>query len=182
MKYPNGIDKKNNKNVNYANRGMDLEYLINIANLYYLENNIAIVYKKATPITVLKTNNKKITDGFYKEKSTLDYVGLYKGKYIEFDAKETSLSSLPLSNIHIHQIEHIKKINNHGGISFLIINIKNEYYLLNGLDFINYIENNNRKSIPYTFIKEAGKVLKYNYLKGLDYIDKLEDKIEKDKN
>ena len=30
----------------------------------------------------------KKQDGFYEQKSTLDYNGIYKEKYIEFDAKE----------------------------------------------------------------------------------------------
>ena len=53
MKYPNKI-KKNNLNIpNYANRGMTLENDINITNEYYLENNIAVIYKKPTPIKVI---------------------------------------------------------------------------------------------------------------------------------
>ena len=62
-------------------------------------------------IKVLKVNSTKtkILDGFFEKKSTLDYSGIYNGKYVEFDAKETnSKTSFPLSNIHEHQINHIK--------------------------------------------------------------------------
>ena len=174
LKYPNNIAKKNIKITNYGNRGQDLESIINQANEYYLDKDIAIIYKKPTPITVLKVTNNQIVNGFYKEKSTLDYVGLYKGKYIEFDAKKTILKYLPLSNIHLHQLKHIERIIKNSGISFLIIEIMNEYYLLPGEKLLLFIEINNRKSIPYDYIKENGFKLKYNYLYGLRYIEELE--------
>ena len=173
MNYPNNLNRNYKKNITYGNRGMDLENIINETNTYYKDNNIAIIYKKATPITALKTENGKITNGFYKEKSTLDYVGIYKGKYIEFDVKETKLNYLPLSNIKDHQINHIKDIIDHKGISFIIISIKENYYILNGKDFINYIDNYKVSTISYEYIKEYGIMLKYNYIKGLDYISKL---------
>lgn len=53
----------------------------------------------------------KITDGFFEAPSTLDYNGIYKGKYIEFDAKETkNKTSFPISNIHRHQIDYVRKL------------------------------------------------------------------------
>ena len=111
MLYPGKIKKKYKKIISHKNRGLDLEYLINITNNYYLEKNIAVIYKKPTPITVHKVDYKqnKVTEGYYKTPSTLDYNGIYKGKYIDFDAKETiNKTSFPLSNIHAHQIKHIE--------------------------------------------------------------------------
>ncbi len=175
MNYPNKKNVVYHKNINYANRGMDLENIINETNDYYLENDIALIYKKPTPIGIVKvdySNNKqKITDAYFASPSTLDYNGLYKGKYIEFDAKSTeSKTSLPLNNIHPHQIEHIRRVIKHHGIVFLIIQINNLIYLLNGPDFISFINNTKRKSIPYEYIKNTGYVLEYNYTKGLNYL------------
>ena len=175
MNYPNKIKKEYHKNINYANRGMDLENIINDTNDYLLENDIALIYKKPTPIGVVKVsyeNNKQIINkAYFATQSTLDYNGLYKGKYIEFDAKNTeSKTSFPLSNVHHHQIKHIRNVIKHDGIVFLIIRINSLIYLLNGIDFINFIDNNDRKSIPYNYIKEFGYELEYNYLKGLNYI------------
>lgn len=175
VKYPGGLKKSYSKNVVYSNRGMQLESVINEANSYYLENDLAVIYKKATPITVLKTKDKQITNGFYKEKSTLDYVGIYKGRYIEFDAKETKASSLALKNIHPHQLNHIQKVISHGGISFLIISINDEYYLVDGKIILEFVNTNERKSLTYEFIKKNGKKLTYNYLKGLMYLKELEE-------
>ncbi len=175
MNYPN---KKQiyEKNINYGNRGMDLESLLNDTNKYLLDNNIAVIYKKPTPIGIVKVsyegNKQVITKAYFASPSTLDYNGLYKGKYIEFDAKETkSKTSFPLANIHIHQLEHIKKVLEHNGIVFLIISMNNNYYLLPGNKLIEFISNNERKSIPYEYIKDNSFELKYNYNKGINYID-----------
>ncbi len=179
MNYPNNIKKKYTKTVNYANRGMELESIISEANKYYLEHDIAVIHKKATPIGINKTDSTKITSAYFKEKSTLDYNGVYKGYYIEFDAKETkNKTSFPLSNIHNHQIEHIKKVINHKGIIFLIISINNLYYIADGKLLIKYILENDRKSIPFNYIKENFIEVKYNYLKGLNYITGLEKLLE----
>ena len=172
MNYPGDIKKKYNKNVEYGNRGMFLENLINQANDLYLEKNIAVIYKKPTPIQVVKYSyaNKRISDAYYLSTSTLDYNGLYKGYYIEFDAKNTNTNSLPLANIADHQLKHIERIINHKGIAFLIIMIHNEAYLLSGINLLSFIKSTTKRSIPYEYIKNNGYQLTINYLKGIDYI------------
>lgn len=176
---------RNNKNNNiYANRGMGLEEDINLTNTYYLTNNIAVIHKKPTSITIKKVeyptkNFTKIIDGYFKKPSTTDYNGVYKGKYIDFEAKETRQKNyFPLTNIHNHQLEHIKKIIEHGGISFLIIRfyLLNQTFYLDGNDLINFLETNKRKSIPYEYFTEKGYLLKNNYNPRLDYL-KIIDKI-----
>ncbi len=172
MKYPNKINKVYKKEINYSNRGMDLENIINEACKYYLDNDIAVIYKKPTPIGIVEVDYERmvIKKGYFKEPSTLDYNGVYKGKYIEFDAKVTkSTTSFPLSNIHPHQIKHIRNVIRHQGIVFLIIYINNEYYLFKGEDLISFLENNDRKSIPLDVIETLGTKLNYS-LKGLEYI------------
>lgn len=173
MLYPGCIKKEYKRNISHKNRGMKLENLINETNEFYIENDIAIIYKKPTPILVCNVDYKKnkILEGYYKIPSTLDYNGIYKGKYIDFDAKETlNKTSFPLSNIHAHQLLHMKRVINHGGISFLIIKINSQYYLLDGKIIIDFIENNTRKSIPYDFIKEKGLIIKEGIRPALDYI------------
>lgn len=159
----------------YANRGMDLETLLNETNSYYLEKDVAVIYKKPTPIGINKVrfeNNKQvIKEAYFKSQSTLDYNGIYKGHYIDFDAKETlSKTAFPLSNIHPHQLEHIRRIDKHGGIAFLIIKMNNEYFALGAQKIINFIDNNVRKSIPYSYILENGLKIKESYIPPLDYI------------
>ena len=173
MLYPGNINKEFKKSISHKNRGMKLENLINLSNEYYINNDIAIIYKKPTPILVVDVDYKKnkIREGYYKVPSTLDYNGIYKGKYIDFDAKETlNKTSFPLQNLHDHQLLHMKRVINHGGISFLILKMNNIYYLVDGVDIINFINNNKRKSLPYNFIKNNGKIIKEGISPALDYI------------
>ena len=175
MNYPGGNNKNYTKAVNYGNRGMNLEELLNDTNAYYLEKNKAVIYKKPTPIQITESKiikgKLRITDAFFKTPSTLDYNGLYRGKYVDFDAKETKNStSFPLNNIHEHQLKHIEKVIEHGGIAFLIISMNGLYYYLDGHDIINFIKNNERKSIPYNFIKESGYEIKLKLAPKLDYL------------
>ena len=176
MQYPNSIKKEYTKlEISHSNRGMNLETAINQSNEYYLRMDKAVIYKKPTPIGVLdvsyKNHKKLIEKAYFKEQSTLDYNGLYRGKYLDFDAKETlNKTSFPLSNIHEHQTKHIRNILKHGGIAFLIIRMNNINYLLTGEDYLNYIDNKDRKSIPYNYIKEKGYIIKEAYQPSLDYL------------
>lgn len=172
---------KYKKNIGYANRGMFLEHIINNANTYYLSKDIAVIYKKPTPIKVLNVAYRSskttlIDKAVFSETSTLDYNGIYKGKYIEFDAKECKNStSFPLSNIKPHQIEHIKNVMRHNGIVFLIIFMNNKFYLLKGDSLISFIDNNVRKSIPYEYIEEKGYIIKEGYMPRIDYIKAIDE-------
>lgn len=184
MNYPNGI-KKNFKNINkettnnYKNRGMDLEDDLNITNKYYIDNNIAYIYKKPTPIKVVKAEynnkgNRVIKEAYYSEPSTTDYNGIYKGKYIDYEAKETkNKEKFPLSNIHQHQINHIRNIVKEQGICFLIVRFTslNKTYLLTADAFLNYIDNKKISYIPISYFEENGYLIKDKYLKRIDYLE-----------
>lgn len=176
MQYPNNIKKSFTKlEVSHSNRGMNLENAINQSNEYYLRMDKALIYKKPTPIGVVdvsyKDHKKIIEKAYFKEHSTLDYNGLYRGKYIDFDAKETlNKTAFPLSNVHEHQTEHIRNVIKHGGIVFLIIRMNNINYLLTGEDYIYYIDHEERKSISYKYIVEKAHIIKEAYQPSLDYL------------
>lgn len=159
--------------VDYRNRGMDLEAMINNSNEYYLEIDRAVIYKKPTPIGILNVDyeHNRIKDAYFKDKSTFDYNGVYKGRYIDFEAKEShSKTSFPLANIHPHQIEHLKRILRHGAISFLIVSIRCEYYLLDGQMLLEFIEQNTRKSIPYDYFLKKCHKIEEKLRPSLDYL------------
>lgn len=177
MKYPNGIIKKT-RNISYSNRGMTLENEINETNNYYLVNDIAVIYKKPTPITITKVDYPNrleavIKEAYFKTPSTTDYNGIYKYRYIDFEAKETKTNSFPLGNIHNHQIIHLEKVLNHGGISFLIVRFTtlNKTFLLETEKLIKFMNNENRKSIPLTYFMENGYLIKDKYNPRVDYLE-----------
>lgn len=160
---------------------MTLENDINQTNEYYLHHNIALVYKKPTPIRVVHVEypKNKIREAYFNEPSTLDYNGVYRGKYLEFDAKETqSKTSFPLSNIHKHQMEHIRKVLQYDGIAYLIVRFTtiDKTYLLKGEELITFTEQYDRKSIPLEYFEKYGYIIDLKYAPRLDYI-KIIDKI-----
>jgi len=181
-KYPKGVLKNNNlnsgdKHIIYGNRGMDLESDINLSNNYYKEMDKALIYKKPTPIKVqdikYSTHGVVIEKAFFESPSTTDYNGIYKGCYIDFEAKETkSSTSFPLSNIHKHQIEHMMNVVNHGGICFIIVRFTklNITYLLKAEDLKGFLKNNSRSSIPKSYFDMYGKVIEDGYRPRLDYL------------
>ena len=182
MNYPNGIKHKTNtqkNNINYANRGMSLEADLNLSNEYYREKSIAFIYKKPTPVTIVKVdyparNAAKITEAYFKLPSTTDYNGIYKGRYIDFEAKECqSLTSFPLKSIHEHQIKHLENVCRHGAIAFVIIRfIKyNETYYVDAMTLINYIKICTRSSVPYKWFQENGYLIPFHYNKPVDYLE-----------
>ena len=168
------------RNINpYANRGMTLEADLEASNTFYLVNDIAIVHKKPTPITISKVDYPSrlqavIREGYFRTPSTTDYNGIYKGKYIDFDAKETkSKTSFPLNNVHPHQIKHLESIARHGGIGFLSVRftLLNKTFFINIEKLLEFMKNSNRKSIPLEYFEKEGYQIADKYNPRVDYIE-----------
>lgn len=137
-------------------RGSFLEELINQANDIYMQKGLAVVQKVPTPITPVEIEKStgRISLAYFDKKSTVDYIGVIQGIPVCFDAKETNLKSLPMKNIHKHQIEFMQAFCKQDGIPFLLVYFKvfDETYFLPFevlLDSWNEFENGGRKSIPY---------------------------------
>ncbi len=197
-KYPNRkklkVDKQSSNNANsslvgYTRRGMDLEELINQSNKYYVENDIAFIYKKPTPIKVNKidynnqlgTRTHKITDAYFSEKSTTDYNGLYDGMYIDFEAKQTKYKSFNLvSNLHQHQRDHLKNVMRHGGLAFLFVYFYqyDKIYIID-YRFIDDFIQGGKSQIPIDYFEQFGCELQLGYNPALDYIKYIDSIIEK---
>ena len=161
-----------------SHRGMSLEEDIGLSNEYYLINDIAVIYKKPTPVQIVKVDyprrsSAKIVEAYYKKPSTTDYNGIYKGKYIDFEAKETKSDTFPFANIFKHQIDHLKRVIDHGGIAFVIIAFthRNEVYLIDASHMIEAYYHSSRKSIKYETIKEKGHLIKQGFNPRLSYLD-----------
>lgn len=179
MNYPNGIKKTSQVSItNYENRGMNLENELNESNKYYKDLDKAYIYKKPTPVKITKVdypsrNKAMIKEAFFTTPSTTDYNGIYKGYYIDFEAKETkSKTAFALTNIHPHQIEHLKNIDKHHGIAFLIVRFTtlNETYLLTAKKLNYFLENVNRKSIPIDYFRNNAYLIKDSYNPRIDYL------------
>ena len=188
IKYSNGktFTKSINQNTNinpkvksfsHGNRGMDLENDINVSNDYYRLNNICLITKRPTPINVVKVEYNPgpiITNAYFEKQSTTDYNGVYKSRYIDFEAKSTrQVTSFPLSNISPHQITHLKDVILHGGIAFFIIEFSKleKVYLIDAQYIIDYYYSSERRSIPYQTVLEVGHEIKRGFMPRLYYMD-----------
>lgn len=183
VNYPNMKKNVNCQTINTsqkhytAHRGMSLEEDISLSNEYYLHANKAVIYKKPTPIQIVKVDyprraSAKIVEAYYKTPSTTDYNGLYRGKYVDFEAKETKVKTFPFGNISKHQIEHLQRIINHDGIAFVIIAFTslNEVYLIDASHMICDYYHSHRKSMTYDKIKSLGHLIPQGFQPRLDYL------------
>lgn len=178
MKKPVNYTAQTSSNKHYtAHRGMSLEEDISLSNEYYLNMGHAVIYKKPTPVQIVKVDyprrqSAKIVEAYYKTPSTTDYNGLYRGKYVDFEAKETKVKTFPFGNISKHQIEHLQRIINHGGIAFVIIAFTslNEVYLIDASYVICDYYHSQRKSMTYDQIQSLGHLIPQGYQPRLDYL------------
>lgn len=170
---------KKDKSLSHIGRGMSLEDDINASNQYYLETQRACIHKKPTPIQVVRVDypnraHARISEAFYKVPSTTDYNGVYRGKAIDFEAKQTkNKGGFPFQLIHAHQIAHIKQVIYHGGIGFVILRFTsyNETYLVDGTLIVEAYEDEKLKSLSYKKIKECGILIQEGYTPRLKYLD-----------
>lgn len=179
INYPNGKKNTwNSSNASAGGRGMKLEEDINTTNTWYLDQEIAVIHKKPTPITIVKVSYPKrsaakITEAYFKLPSTTDYNGVYRSRYLDFEAKEcASKTSFPFKSIHPHQIRHLDAVLKQGAIAFLIVRftVYNETYYVPADRVIDYWDHSGRKSYPYEWFKENGYLVNGNYLTPVDYI------------
>jgi len=115
-------------------RGSTLEEMINITNDMYREKGLALIQKISTPITPVELDSKNglITKAYFEQKSTVDYIGAVQGIPLCFDAKETTRESLPIQNIHQHQILFMEDFEKQKGLAFLLVSFikyKEFFYL-----------------------------------------------------
>ena len=171
-----GFEEKHD--ISYAHRGMSLEDDINATNKHYLDNDIAAIYKKPTPVTIVSVDYKsretaRITEAYFQVPSTTDYNGVYRGKYIDFEAKEThSRTSMNLNIIHPHQIKHLERVVKYGGIAFLIVRfaVYDETYFVPADRFLKQIASSTARSVKHEWFQENCTLIPYNYVIKVNYL------------
>lgn len=189
IRYPNGkkyvpiqkigIQKK--IDLSFSNRGKSLEDELNETNEFYLSRGIAVIHKKPVPIQVVNVNYPArsaavITEAYFRTPSTTDFNGVWKGKYIDFEAKETkSETSFPLQNIHDHQVEHMKSVSEQDGVVFFIVKFTSleRYFIVPYENFEKYWERmktGGRKSITLIEFEAMAMEISPSFNPRLDYL------------
>ncbi len=186
VNYPHHFIRKQSKpsqiskTINFANRGMSFEAAINATNNYYLSKKIAVIHKKPTPIQIVRVDyprrsRAKIVEAYFRQASTTDYSGVYKGYYIDFEAKETRhKTSIPMKNFHAHQIKHMSQVLDQKGICFVLLHFSTlrETYLLPASHLIHFYRiDNGGKSMPLDYIKKNGYQVNVSAFPQVPYLD-----------
>lgn len=141
-----------------ANLGKAFERMVDMTNNKYRNKGIADIRKVPTPVQITSNNKGKVT-GYTTKGEWVDYVGIYNGRTIVFDAKEVSVDRFDLKNLALHQFKLLKSWHVKGAKAFLLVHFKKrqETFLLpfSILDeyYIGYL-GDGRKSIPYSVFNE----------------------------
>src|SRR5690554_4695614 len=107
--------RQQGKHVDYAGRGMGLQELVAQANEQYRQLGIASIWE-------FGAEAKWIPGGkLVPREGTVDFIGLWDGRGVAFDAKETAEDSLPAANVKTHQMEFLMDFTKAGGIAFLLV-------------------------------------------------------------
>lgn len=187
LNYPNGYKQKNNSTnllkktsiTNFGKRGMNFEEAINQSNAYYLTHNMCVIHKKPTPIQIVKVDYPrrsmaKISEAYFKQASTTDYNGVYKGKYLDFEAKETrQKTSFPFRNFHKHQLLHMEQVIAHGGIVFtlLFFSSLNRVFYYPAKNLLQQINITKRKSLKLSKIEQEGIEISIKIAPTIPYLE-----------
>lgn len=195
--YPNGqsFSQKNprerslKKETTFANRGMRFEEAINQSNEYYLTHDKAVVHKKPTPLQIVKVDYPKrsaavIKEAYFRQPSTTDYNGVYRGYYLDFEAKETkNKTSFPLKNFHQHQINHMEQCLKQKAVCFILLwfSSLNRCFFLSSEELINYWnrQETGKKSLPLELIEAVGIEIKPHIAPRIPYLEAVEQYLAK---
>lgn len=193
IRYPNGQlplhsgvnqIKAQGKKTDFANRGMSFEESINLSNEYYLNHQLAVVHKKPTPVQIVKVDYPRrsaavIREAYFRQPSTTDYNGVYRGRYLDFEAKETrNKTSFPFKNFHPHQIKHMEDCIAQEGICFILLwfSTLNRCFFLPSELFVQkwHQQADGRKSLTLEFLEKEsieialGVAPRVPYLRAID--------------
>ena len=171
--------KRAKKEISFSDRGMTLEEQINESNKYYLEKDLCVVHKKPTPIQIVKVDYPKrskavIREAYFGQASTTDYNGVYKGYYLDFEAKETkNHRSFPLKNFHDHQIIHLSRCLKQNGICFTIIRFSSlgRYFIVPASFVINAYKDPTKSSITLQEIETVSYEIQSGFRPTLPYLE-----------
>lgn len=183
---------KANKSIQFGKRGMDFEEEINQSNAYYLQHQQAVIHKKPTPVQIVKVDYPKrsaavIKEAYFRQASTTDYNGVYKGYYLDFEAKETqNKTSFPLKNFHQHQIDHIQHCMSQNGICFVLLWFAslNRCFFFSGEKLVVYWSQQKvtgKKSLPLALIEKDGIEVPLGIAPRIPYLEVVEKYIQSNK-
>ena len=113
-------------------------------------------------------------EAYFRQASTTDYNGVYKGYYLDFEAKETrNKTNFPLKNFHDHQIFHLDECLKQQGICFTIIRFASlERYFVTPASFvIHAYREKDKSSMTLKEIESHSYEIKSGFRPTLPYLE-----------
>lgn len=109
------------KSFSHANRGTEFEQTV-AACLDQIPDEIGVFLRDSPAFKPLKFLPGGKVIGFFTGRGGLDFYGTWRGRFIGFDAKSTRIPTrLPLSMLHPHQVEVVRKAACTGALAFFLI-------------------------------------------------------------
>lgn len=163
------------------NKGMYIEELVGNTITFYNNKNIGIFEKRYLPIKIISIDKNKVI-GYLKEKSFVDFVGIYNKRHIEFETKQTNDNYFRFTLFKEHQLKYLINSHNHGSISFLIIHFYNfdKTFAINTSELISLYEKYKNKKISLEYIENHFHKLEIIFPGILDLISFL--RLDKNNN
>ncbi|MBC7340907.1 MAG: Holliday junction resolvase RecU [Clostridia bacterium] len=112
----------------HANRGRAFEELIKLANRQYFERGLAVVHKVPTAWIPLRNRSGKIWGAKVEEKAAVDFLGMYRGCGIAFDAKHSETGRISWKRVEEHQARFLDRWYECGGIAFILAEVEGRWW------------------------------------------------------
>lgn len=138
----------------YADRGKWLEDALSYSGKIAMSRSEGALVKMATPyaMPIGSDGERKLV----RKVSTVDFIGHVCGIPVACDAKATKGRSLPLKNVHDHQVNFLLGWEDAGGLGALIVGFESDgAWLVSPSWFAGTRDNIDRKSIPVDMVREA---------------------------
>jgi len=110
------------QNTIHANRGQALETAIEHTCAIYRSRGLGLIQKIATPMR--QTGKTSGESRVWRERSTVDFIGVYKGIPVAFDAKETGIDRYVLAALKAHQADFLADFTRAGGVGFVLASFR----------------------------------------------------------
>tara|TARA_B100000427_G_scaffold111501_2_gene92433 strand:+ start:6332 stop:6865 length:534 start_codon:yes stop_codon:yes gene_type:complete len=116
----------------HSNRGIGLEKMITLFGARYMSSGKAYLIKHEPPVKHLKSLKFGQFVAVRQAKGQPDYMILFDGKSVLFDAKEFAGKRFPFSSLHRHQFDALMAFERSGGYSALFLRSTDEngYFVL----------------------------------------------------